>query len=186
FFEIARFPGCNGCIDCTHIEICSPGGNEAEAYRNRKGKFSLNCQAVVDPDHIIISANVMWPGSVHDSRIFENSYIKTVIQNIPGHLIGDSGYACRRFLMTPILNPTTQREVNYNKSLSKTRMKVECTFGIVKRRFACTDMKIRTNLRTSIAIIISCFVLHNYAIMHNRADAEGQAKRRNIIRNYFN
>ena len=39
-------PGVVGCIDCSYIPIISPGGEDAELYRNRKGYFSLNVQAV--------------------------------------------------------------------------------------------------------------------------------------------
>ena len=35
-------PGVVGCIDCSYIPIISPGGEDAELYRNWKGYFSLN------------------------------------------------------------------------------------------------------------------------------------------------
>ncbi|KAG0417812.1 hypothetical protein HPB47_005341 [Ixodes persulcatus] len=44
FFEMARFPGVTGCIDCTHVRINSSGGDDAEVYRNRKGVFSIDVQ----------------------------------------------------------------------------------------------------------------------------------------------
>lgn len=44
FYDIAKFPKVLGTIDCTHIRIQSPGGNEAELFRNRKGYFSFNVQ----------------------------------------------------------------------------------------------------------------------------------------------
>lgn len=47
FYEIANFPsvwGGTGCIDCTRVRIKSPGGEDAEVYRNRKGVFSVNFQ----------------------------------------------------------------------------------------------------------------------------------------------
>ena len=44
FYEIAQFPGVVGCIDGTHITIENPGGPNAEVYRNRKGRFSINVQ----------------------------------------------------------------------------------------------------------------------------------------------
>lgn len=44
FYEIGEFPGVTGCIDCTHVRINSPGGADAEVYRNRKGYFSINVQ----------------------------------------------------------------------------------------------------------------------------------------------
>ncbi|KAG0420100.1 hypothetical protein HPB47_003674 [Ixodes persulcatus] len=44
FNAMGQFPGVTGCIDCTHVRIRSPGGDDAEVYRNRKGVFSLNVQ----------------------------------------------------------------------------------------------------------------------------------------------
>jgi len=44
FFEIAGIPGVVGAIDCTHIPIRSPGGQQAELFRNRKDFFSINVQ----------------------------------------------------------------------------------------------------------------------------------------------
>nr|XP_023027420.1 putative nuclease HARBI1 [Leptinotarsa decemlineata] len=46
FYNIARFPRVIGTIDCTHVNIKSPGGEIAEYYRNRKGNFSINVQTV--------------------------------------------------------------------------------------------------------------------------------------------
>ena len=42
-----RIPGVVGIIDCTHILINSPGSDNAENYRNRKGYFSLNVYKVI-------------------------------------------------------------------------------------------------------------------------------------------
>lgn len=47
FYKIGKFPGVTGCIDCTHVQIISPGGDCAEVYRNRKGVFSINVQVSV-------------------------------------------------------------------------------------------------------------------------------------------
>lgn len=41
FYQIAKFPKVIGAIDCTHVRIQSPGGENAERFRNRKGYFSL-------------------------------------------------------------------------------------------------------------------------------------------------
>ncbi|KAL1489061.1 hypothetical protein ABEB36_014006 [Hypothenemus hampei] len=42
FYRLARFPKVIGAIDCTLIRIESPGGEDAEIYRSRKGFFALN------------------------------------------------------------------------------------------------------------------------------------------------
>lgn len=44
FYTLARFPKVIGAIDGTHVKIQSPGGDDAEVYRNRKGYFSFNVQ----------------------------------------------------------------------------------------------------------------------------------------------
>ena len=47
FSTLRGFPGVIGCIDCTHIPIFSPGGDNAEIFRNRKGFFRLMCKQFV-------------------------------------------------------------------------------------------------------------------------------------------
>lgn len=50
---------------------------------------------------------VRHPGSNHDSVIFDRSALRVRMEtgNIPGLLIGDNGYACRHYLLTPVLQP---------------------------------------------------------------------------------
>jgi hypothetical protein len=46
FYRLGRMPRVIGAIDCTHVRINSPGGPDAETYRNRKSFFfSINVQA---------------------------------------------------------------------------------------------------------------------------------------------
>ncbi|XP_065295942.1 putative nuclease HARBI1 [Dermacentor albipictus] len=77
FYNIAGFPGVTGCIDCTHVQIISAGGDNAEVYWKRKGVFSINVQAVTGPELQFFDIVAGSPGSVHDSRIFENSRVMT-------------------------------------------------------------------------------------------------------------
>ena len=73
FWRICAFPSVVGAIDCTHIKIQCPGGENAELFRNRKGYFLINVQAVSGPDLKILNIVARWPGSVHDARIYDNS-----------------------------------------------------------------------------------------------------------------
>ncbi|KAK9746785.1 hypothetical protein QE152_g5860 [Popillia japonica] len=50
FYNISKFPRCIEALDCTHIRIQSPGGQDAGRYRNRKGFFSHNVRVVCDSD----------------------------------------------------------------------------------------------------------------------------------------
>ncbi|XP_054260127.1 putative nuclease HARBI1 [Macrosteles quadrilineatus] len=97
FFEIARFPNCVGAIDCTHVKILSPGGDNAEYFRNRKGVFSINVQGVCDSSLRLTNIVARWPGSTHDAHIFTSCQLKQEFENGlfgNGVLVGDSGYAC--------------------------------------------------------------------------------------------
>lgn len=47
FHRLAHFPLVIAAVDGSHIRIQSLGGDNAELYRNRKGYFSINCQAAV-------------------------------------------------------------------------------------------------------------------------------------------
>ena len=73
FYEVAAFPNIVGSIDGTHIPIAFAGGDHAELCRNRKGFFFINVQAVCDSNLCFTNIVSRWPGSTHDSRIFDYS-----------------------------------------------------------------------------------------------------------------
>ncbi|KAH7939292.1 hypothetical protein HPB52_010135 [Rhipicephalus sanguineus] len=171
FYEIGGFPGVAGCIDCTHIRIKSPGGPNAEVYRNRKGYFSINVQAITGPQLQFLDVVIGWPGSVHDSRIFDDSRARVLFETerLPGVLLGDAGYACTSFLMTPFSKPgpSNSPEARYQAAHKRTRNTVERAFGIWKRRFPCLHMELQNRLDNTLLIITACAALHNVACMRN-------------------
>lgn len=164
FHNIAGFPRVVGTVDCTHVAIQSPGGVNAEQFRNRKGYFSINVQAICDADLRLMHLMARWPGSVHDSTIFNNSPLPVEfrLQRYGnGFLLGDSGYACKPYLLTPILNPANPSEEAYNVAHIATRNTIERFFGVLKRRFPCLKNGIRLKTRTILKVIVACGVLHN-------------------------
>lgn len=173
FYDVARFPKCIGAIDCTHIKLQSPGGPYAETYRNRKGFFSLNVQVVGDSKCTIRNIVARWPGSAHDSNIFRNSRLRSDFEDgqfEDNLLVGDSGYAIKPYLITPLLNPQTPVENLFNEAQIRTRNAVERLFGIWKRRFPILAVGIRLNIEKVEAVIVACAVLHNIAIQMNDDD----------------
>lgn len=108
-----------------------------------------------------------WPGSVHDSTIFNDSIIRARFENqefSPYCLLGDSGYACKTYLLTPLLNPHNPTEERYNRAQISTRNTVERLFGVWKRRFPCLSLGMRLKLQTLCNIIVATAVLHNICI----------------------
>ncbi|XP_077485406.1 uncharacterized protein LOC144095604 [Amblyomma americanum] len=143
----------------------SPGGNDAEVFRNRKGCFSINVQAITGPKLQFLDLVASWPGSAHDSRIFDNSRARVQYEqgDIPGILLGDMGYACRPYLMTPLRDDVLpgSPQYKYNKSQIRTRCSIERTFGVWKRRFPCLDMTLQIKTATVPIVITACAALHN-------------------------
>ena len=95
---------------------------------------------------------------------FKRNVISCFAGQHNGFLLGDSGYPCRRFLMTPILHPVTPSENRFNESLCRTRVLIEQTFGILKRRFQCLHAELRTSPPNAVTYVIACVVLHNIGI----------------------
>ena len=81
---------------------------------------------------------------------------------------------------------------------------IERCFGLLKRRFPCLHLGLRTALANTLVIIVTTAVLYNFALMRQEqdfdediededvpfgiaaaADASGNAKRQLIISQYF-
>ena len=170
--------------------------------RNRKGYFSLNVQAVCDTKLMFTNIVCRWPGSTHDSRIFDNSALCSQFRNglIDGILLGDGGYPCRHYLMTPVIN-STSKERRYNAN----RGTVERMFGLWQSRFRCISIPL-TSLKNRLVIVFATACLHNFA--QNKGDfiefessvteineeiavsrnnsVAGNVARQQIIDNFFN
>lgn len=207
FYRIRNFPGVIGCVDGTHVWIISPHLNEAD-YVNRKGYHSLNVQVICDHKGKWINIVVRWPGSAHDSRVLRSSRVWDIMEarGIRGCILGDSGYPCRNWLMTPLLNPQTRAERTYNSAHKCTRVLVEQAIGRWKRRFHILHLENRLRSPESACrVIAATAVLHNIALDRNEpevADIEpgheqpddeiyegqmnGQMTRNYLIQNRFN
>lgn len=173
FYQIAAFPRVLLAIDCTHVRIESPGGDQGETYRNRKGWFSLNVQAACDHSLKIRNIVARWPGSAHDSIIFQNSQLKAIFdsERMENSLIlGDGGYASERYLMTPLGEPETDAERRYNQSQIRTRNVIERCFGVLKRRFPALALGMRLDILTVQDTIVATAILHNIAVDQNEPE----------------
>ncbi|XP_002166584.4 putative nuclease HARBI1 [Hydra vulgaris] len=173
FYESAEFPQVTGVIDCTHICIQKPHEHEY-AYVDSSSNHSINVQAVCDNKGKFIDVVAKWPGSTHDARILRESKLgkKFMDGTFKGLLIGDSGYPCFRWLLTPYLNPTTASQHRYSISLRKTRVIIEQVFGRWKRRFHLLHGEIRMTPERTCTLVAACAVLHNLAIQLNDGDMD--------------
>ena len=109
---------------------------------------------------------LLWSGSVHDARIFDNSVVKHRLETrqLNGILLADSGYPCRNYILTPVLQPTLPAQRRYNRSHIATRITVERCFGVLKRRFLCLQQKLRYTSDFRCNILLACVILNNFII----------------------
>ncbi|XP_052818457.1 putative nuclease HARBI1 [Mya arenaria] len=170
FSNIAGFPGVIGCVDGSHVRLIKPSPDQERGFINRKGFPSINVMAVCDAKGKFTFINAQWPGSAHGSFIFRTSTLGCHMERNhrgleDGIILGDSGYACSRYLMTPYRVADTNQTTNFNRGLCRTRVLIECTFGRWKRRFGILHGELRKTPAKASEVIVACAVLHNIAIM---------------------
>ncbi|XP_041363668.1 putative nuclease HARBI1 [Gigantopelta aegis] len=111
----------------------------------------------------------VWEWS-HDSTILSNNELGRELEtgiNDDGFLLGDSGYPCKPWLMTPLPETSSRAEEKYNSSHCRTRNTVERAFGLLKSRFRClhksTGCLPFSPTRCS-HVIMAAFKLHNFCL----------------------
>ncbi|XP_065438119.1 uncharacterized protein LOC135981036 [Chrysemys picta bellii] len=145
-FAQMGFPNCGGTIDGSHIPILAPP-HLGTQYVNRKGYFSMVLQALVDHRGRFTDINTGWPGKVHDTRIFRNTWLFRKMQaglffpeqkimvgevEMPIVILGDLAYPLMPGLMKPYTGSLDSSKERFNYRLSRCRMTVECAFGRLK------------------------------------------------------
>uniref|UniRef100_A0A3P9B6H7 Putative nuclease HARBI1 n=1 Tax=Maylandia zebra TaxID=106582 RepID=A0A3P9B6H7_9CICH len=153
-----RFPGVVGVIDGTHVRIIAPSEDEA-VFVNRRNFHSINVQIVFNAACKILDIVAKWPGSTHDARMLSESSIRQLFERryVPAnyHLLVDSGYPCKPWLLTPYLQPRQGPQLNYNRAV------VERGIGQLKRRFHVLHREVRLRPEKVSKVIIACAILHN-------------------------
>lgn len=185
FVSDYNFEGVLGLVDATQIDLAAVSLDLRNLYINRKGVTSINTQGIVDSDLRFLSINTRYPGSTHDTFIWNNSNIFTLLEenfnlenqseNIyrDSFLIGDLGYPLQPWLIVPLRNVADDHEKLFNKLVRKVRSKNERGFAVLKSRFRCLlgERKSRYNHENMGFIICACVTLHNFLI-NNSFDVE--------------
>ena len=181
FQEKSNFPGVVSAVDGCHIPFQAPSNAEI-AYRNFKKFHSFVLMAAVLPDRKFSYIFTGYPGSSHDSYVFQRSSLfKNLEENCADHfdqkryhLVGDSAFVLKPWLLSPYKrSPTglTQSQKRFNYKLSSTRIVVENSFGDLKNRFRRTQ-KINATISKAVNIVTTCCVIHNICITNGDLNIE--------------
>ena len=98
-------------------------------------------------------------------------------------MVGDGGYACKSYMLTPLLNPTTAAERSYNAAHVSARNCIERTNGLLKRRFPCLKYGMRLHLENILPVIVATVVLHNIAVLTRDEDPDDDEALEHFVNN---
>jgi len=165
------FVGTIGAVDGCHIPIPAPS-QDAVYYMNRKGFYSVLLQGICDHETKFIDCYIGEVGSVHDATMFRRSDLYQKLANNElglsnnEHILGDKAYPLGINLMTPYKDngQLTQQHRNYNTRLSKSRVKIEISFGLLKGRFRRLRYLEMKNPQLIPMVIFACCILHNICV----------------------
>ncbi|CAG9094750.1 unnamed protein product [Plutella xylostella] len=168
FYEKYGIPAIIGCIDGTHVAIIRPQNFE-ERYFNRKHYHSRNVMIICDADLNILCVDASFGGASHDSHVWNQHPVKEHLINLQRTgervaLLGDSGYAQREYMMTPIVDaPAGSPEEYYTQKHCTARNTVERAIGVIKARWRCLlgHRVLHYHPDKAASIIHACVVLHN-------------------------
>lgn len=129
--------------------------------------LTIIIKAICDANGKVLSIYAKKPRSTNDAAMFLESAIGQRLARgnfSPFHLIGDSGYACTPYLLTPYAAPIPEAERRYNVAHRKSRCIIERLFGMVKCRFPSLFFGIRMQPGQACRVIMAYFVLHNIVL----------------------
>ena len=133
--SFSQYSTCRIIIDCTDLEIATPKlmSEQSATYSTYRGMNSLKVIIGVAPNAVITSVSGLYPGSVSDKSIVQESGLFTHF--VPGDLIlADKGFLIQDLLprgvsvnIPPFLNcgKFTESEARATKSIARCRIHVE-------------------------------------------------------------
>ena len=133
--SFSGFASCRIVIDCTDIEIATPGlmSQQSATYSSYRGMNSFKVLVGVAPNAVITFVSPLYPGSISDKEIVSKSGFLKHLQT--GDLIlADKGFLIESIVPTgvavnipPFLNngKFTESEARATKSIAKCRIHVE-------------------------------------------------------------
>ncbi|XP_049808975.1 uncharacterized protein LOC126252150 [Schistocerca nitens] len=180
FSQILQFPHCVGAIDGKHIVLQCPVGSGSEYY-NYKGSFSIVLLAVVDASYNFLYADIGCQGRISDGGVFKNASINELINKkklnlphaeclpggtkaLPNVFVADDAFPLQENIMKPYLGKHVKgsKERVFNYRLSRARMVVENTFGIMASVFRVFRKPMLLQPEKAKTVTLTAVCLHNF------------------------
>ncbi|KAJ8386201.1 hypothetical protein AAFF_G00176250 [Aldrovandia affinis] len=176
-----NFPNCLGSIDGKHVNIQAPS-KSGSLYFNYKGTYSIVLLAVVDARYRFRVVDVGAYGRRSDGGTLASSKFGKALQNgrldlpedrllpeaehlgcQPHVFVADEAFPLQRHLMRPFPGSNLSRRNRvFNYRLSRARMIVENTFGILSAQWRMYRRVIGTSPGNVEKCVKATCVLHNF------------------------
>ncbi|XP_066463267.1 uncharacterized protein [Eleutherodactylus coqui] len=191
FESKASFPNCIGAVDGKHLRVHQPPHSGSKSFNNKK-YFSVVLMAVADTKYKFLAIDVGAYDSTGEARVMEASQIKQKMlhdeslpasktlpgttQQVPFVMVSDEAYSVTLCQLRPFPRKglDTRRRV-FNYRLSRARRYIECTFGILIKKWKICGSSIQLDVATVDAVVKACCILHNYVLDHDGPDADAEA-----------
>ena len=183
-YAACGFPGCVGSTDCVHIrwEMCPAVW--ASAYRNGKHNYaSIAYEMTVDHSKRFQSTTIGHYGTTSDKTVvkfdgfvtevrfgelFTQAQYKLQIDDNRWivekglYLLVDGGYHKWRIMQCPLKHTVEEDEARWSEFAESIRKDVECSIGILKKRYQLLKNAINWHRKSDIDnAVFSCVILHN-------------------------
>lgn len=174
-----QFPHCLGALDGKHIKIQAPINSGSEFF-NYKSNFSIILLGVADSDYNFLFADIGTHGRMSDGGVFNDSLLQHKLQEIdkfpqssslPGRnlpvpyvFVADAAFALSDRIMKPYpgVPPNGSQQRIFNQQLSRARVVIECTFGIMTSVFRVFEKPMLLEAEKATLITLTCVILHNF------------------------
>ena len=183
-YAASGFPGCIGSTDCVHIRWEKCPSVEATTYRNGKHTFtSIAYEMTVTHSKKFQATTIGHYGTTSDKTIVKfDGFVQDIrtkkrftnaqyeLQISPNewitekgvYLLVDGGYHKWRIMQCPIKHTPDIDEIRWSEFAESIRKDVECSFGILKKRFQLLKIGINWHNKNDIDnAVFSCVILHN-------------------------
>ncbi|GBG84838.1 hypothetical protein CBR_g39213 [Chara braunii] len=176
--DIVADGGAETRLHRTHIYLDKPANAPGENYFDRKHRFSVIAQDVVDLDLRVLDVFVGYPGSCHDIRAIQLSSLSRRAEEgilfrgspvtLPGgvrtngYILGDNGYPPSEWIVVPYrgINQHPDEE-RFDTKQKVARGEVERVFGRLKGMWRLFLQTHKTNLDTLPQQFTTVCILHN-------------------------
>jgi hypothetical protein len=177
-----NFPNALGAVDGKHVRINAPPQAGSQFY-NYKGYHSIVLMAVAGPNYEFSAVDIGASGSQSDGGVFAKSGIGKALDNktlgfpkpkivgkemLPHVLLADDAFPLKDNIMKPY--PGKFLEVSqriYNYRLSRARMVVENSFGLLAARWRIFGTAILADMDLVKSIVETSCILHNFLLSKN-------------------